>query len=89
LFSASEYPKEGLSAAFMAKLTTQQIREVAIEVIAEHPEGIRLIDLARGVSALHPETPYATVFTQCAELPRREALRVSRPSRGVLKLKVS
>lgn len=71
----------------MAKLTTQQIRERAISELANHPLGIRLVNLAELIAAETPETPFATVFTQCAELPRREAIRVVRPARGILALR--
>jgi len=47
----------------MAKLSTNEIRDMARSIIAESPGGVRWSDLIRKISASSPETPTNTIHS--------------------------
>jgi hypothetical protein len=67
----------------MAKLSIQQIRERAIEIIQQSPAGIRYTDLIRRILQESPETPKNTVHGAVWDLDRRYPELVHKPIRGV------
>jgi hypothetical protein len=69
----------------MAKLNVQQIRELALKVVAEHPGGIRYRDLVGEISGAHPQTPVNTIHGSVWDMATRFSDRVVKPSRGLFK----
>jgi hypothetical protein len=69
----------------MAKLSVQSIRELALQIVAQHPGGIRYSELIKEISAVHVETPLNTIHGSVWDLATRFAERVVKPSRGLFK----
>lgn len=67
----------------MAKLTGKEIPELAKEIIAETPGGIRYSSLVRRISQLHPETPENTIHGNVWDLDKTFSGQVLKPSRGL------
>lgn len=67
----------------MAKLSVQQIRERAKQIIQESATGIRYSDLVQRIVAEHPETPKNTVQGAVWDLDRRFPNLIHKPSRGL------
>lgn len=69
----------------MAKLTYKQIRNLAVQIVAAHPGGVRHGELLKQISSQTPETPFnsirGAVWNLDAEFPKA----VSKPSRGLFK----
>ncbi|MGH7176149.1 MAG: hypothetical protein ACREJC_02105 [Tepidisphaeraceae bacterium] len=70
----------------MAKLGVKEIREVAKEVLAKHPSGLRFTQLVSAIASEHPETNANTIFTQVSSLPKDSHGEIVKPSRGVYQL---
>jgi hypothetical protein len=71
----------------MAKLSVQQIRERAIEIIQQSPGGIRYSELIGRILQQSPETPKNTVHGAVWDLDRRFPELVHKPIRGVFQAK--
>jgi hypothetical protein len=67
----------------MAKLTGREIRELAKDIIARTPGGIRYSALKRQISQMHPETPIKTIAGSVWNLDRVFPGQVLKPSRGL------
>lgn len=67
----------------MAKLSVQQIRDLAKEIVRQLPEGIRFSDLVRRISEEHPETPKNTISGSVWDLDTRFPDLIHKPSRGL------
>ncbi len=67
----------------MAKLSTNQIRELARKIIAGNKGGIRYSDLFEQISTSNPETPKNTIHGSIWNLHLRFAQEISKPSRGL------
>jgi len=67
----------------MAKLSTNEIRDMARSIIAEAPGGVRYSDLVRKISASSPETPANTIHSMVWNLHRKFPKEIAKPSRGV------
>lgn len=71
----------------MPKLSVQQIRERAIEIIQQSPGGIRYSQLIGRILQQSPETPKNTVQGAVWDLDRRFPELVHKPIRGVFQAK--
>jgi hypothetical protein len=69
----------------MAGLNMRDIRERALEIVAQHPDGIRLGGLVREISTTDPETPEDRIYASVTDLATQFSDRVVKPSRGVFK----
>ncbi|MCS7168047.1 MAG: hypothetical protein RMI91_12070 [Gemmatales bacterium] len=67
----------------VAKLTVQQIRELAKQIILESPTGIRYGELVRRILQQHPETPRSTIQGSIWDLDTRFPNLIHKPSRGL------
>jgi len=67
----------------MAKLGTNQIRELAKSVIADRPGGIRYAELVKVIAASSPETPVNTIHGSTWDLATRFPTEIIKPSRGL------
>lgn len=67
----------------MAKLSVQQIRERAKQIVQESATGIRYSDLVRRLCEEHPETPKNTVQGSVWDLDTRFPDLIHKPSRGL------
>lgn len=71
----------------MAKMGIHAIRQRALEILEENPGGVHFIDLVRSVASEAGETPYNTIYTQVAELPRVLPEKIYKPSRGLFAIR--
>ena len=69
----------------MAKLTGDQIRELALKIIGDSPGGIHYGGLVKAIAADHPETPTNTIHGSVWDLATRCPEKVVKPSRGLFK----
>lgn len=67
----------------MAKLSVQQIRERAKQIVQESATGIRYSVLVRRICEEHPETPKNTVYGSVWDLDTRFPDLIHKPSRGL------
>ncbi len=67
----------------MAKLSVQQIRDWAKQIVLDSPTGIRYGDLVRQILEQHPETPKNTVQGSIWDLDARYPDLIHKPSRGL------
>lgn len=67
----------------MAKLTVQQIRDLAKTIVRETPGGIRYRDLVARIADEHPETPRNTIVGSVWDLDKRLPDLIHKPSRGL------
>jgi len=67
----------------MAKLSTNQIREIARKIIASNKGGIRYSDLHEQIATLNPETPKNTIHGSIWDLHLRFPQEIGKPSRGL------
>ena len=67
----------------MAKLSVQQVRALAKEIISENPGGIRYTVLVKAIVARSPETPQNTIHGSVWNLDTVCPAEVSKPSRGL------
>jgi hypothetical protein len=67
----------------MAKLNTNQIRELAREIILQNPGGIRFSELRKRISSSHPETPINTIDGSVWDLHLRFPQQIQKPIRGL------
>ena len=67
----------------MAKLSVQQIRERAKQIVQESVTGIRYSDLVRRILSEHPETPKNTIHGSVWDLDTRFPDLIHKPSRGL------
>ncbi len=67
----------------MAKLGTNQIREVARKIIASRPGGIRFSELVNAIAAPNPETPVNTIHGSTWDLAAKFPAEIIKPSRGL------
>lgn len=67
----------------MAKLSTNQIRELARKIIASNKGGIRYRDLHEQIATPNPETPNNTINGSIWDLQLRYPQEISKPSRGL------
>jgi len=67
----------------MAKLSVQQIRERAIEIVRQSPNGIRFSDIVRRILQESPETSKNTIIGSIWDLDRRFPDSVHKPIKGV------
>jgi hypothetical protein len=67
----------------MAKLSVQQIRTRAKEIVMESPTGIRYSELVRRIAEEHPETPKNTIHGSVWDLDTRFPDLIHKPSRGL------
>lgn len=70
----------------MAKLSTQQIKDLAKKIIAKSPGGIRYGQLVRAISGEAPETPKNTINGSIWNLETQFPTIITKPSRGLFKL---
>lgn len=69
--------------AGMAKLSTHDIRNLARQIVLDHPGGIRFSDICRQIKSAYPETPAGTVNTQTLAIIDCFPNEIVRPSRGL------
>ena len=69
----------------MAKLTVQQIRQLALDTVAGAPGGIRYEQLRRNILEVHPETNRNTISGAIWNLDAIFPTKISKPSRGLFK----
>jgi len=67
----------------MAKLSVQQIRELAKQIILNSPTGIRYSDLKRRIAEQGPETPKGTIHTAIWDIDKRFPDLIHKPERGL------
>jgi preprotein translocase subunit Sec61beta len=67
----------------MAKLSTNEIREMARKIIANNTGGIHYQDLHEQISTPNPETPKNTITGTLFDLTQRFPQEISKPSRGL------
>lgn len=67
----------------MAKLSVKAIRERAVEIIREHPDGIRFTDIRKQILAADPETKSDTIGGSIWDLEKTRPDAVTKPSRGL------
>jgi hypothetical protein len=67
----------------VAKLSVNQIRELAKKIVQESPGGIRYSDLIRRIISEHPETPQHTVRGSVWDLHTYYPDLIQKPSRGL------
>src|SRR5664280_2651092 len=67
----------------MAKLTGQQIKNIARSIIAENPGGIRYSALVQQIFQQNPETPENTIHGSVWNLDALFPNEISKPSRGL------
>lgn len=69
----------------MAKLSVNEIKQLGMKLLEANPEGIRWMELLRGVEALHPETPHNTIHGSLHSLLKKE-VRVRKIAKGLYRL---
>jgi hypothetical protein len=69
----------------MAKLSVQQIKKRAREIVAEHPGGIKYSELLKLISTESPETPQNTITGSVWNLQQIYPTEIEKPSRGLFK----
>jgi len=69
----------------MAKLSTNEIRELAVKIVSQNPDGIRYSSLHRKIVELHPETPKKTIDGSIWDLDAKRSDAVEKPVRGLFK----
>jgi len=69
----------------MAKLSVQEIKNRAQEIIAQNPGGIRYSILVNRISTDNPETPKNTVAGAVWNLEEVFPTEITKPSRGLFK----
>jgi hypothetical protein len=69
----------------MAKLSVQEIKNRAREIIAANPGGIRYSALVSKISTDNPETPKNTVAGSVWNLEELFPTEITKPSRGLFK----
>jgi hypothetical protein len=67
----------------VAKLSGQQIRELAKQIVQASPGGIRYSDLVRRIAEEHPETPKNTIHGSIWDLHTKYPNLIQKPSRGL------
>jgi len=67
----------------MAKLSTNEIRELAKKLVSQNQGGIRYSDLVSQIKADNPETPLNTINGSVWDLANRFPREISKPSRGL------
>lgn len=67
----------------MAKLNVQQIKDLAREIVASNPGGIRYSQLVREILARSPETPINTIHGSVWNLDATFPNLITKPSRGL------
>jgi hypothetical protein len=67
----------------MAKLSQQQIRDIARKVVIKSPGGIRYSALIESIASQHPQTPRNTIHGSVWDLAARFPDEISKPSRGL------
>jgi hypothetical protein len=67
----------------MGKLTVQQIRERAKQIVQSCPQGIRYSELVRRLLRENPETPKNTIQGSVWDLDTRYPELIHKPSRGL------
>ena len=67
----------------MAKLTVQQIRDLARAIVVANPGGIRYTPLVQEILKQHPGTPKNTIGGSVYNLNEIFPGDVSKPSRGL------
>lgn len=68
----------------MANLSVNQIRDLAVQFIKNHPGGVSNADVIKYILDSHPETNRHTARTQVGELPKHRSSEIHKPERGVL-----
>ncbi len=69
----------------MAKLNVNQIRDLALEIVSQHPGGIHYGELVKQIAAAHVETFPNTIQGSVWDLATRFPDKVVKPSRGLYK----
>jgi hypothetical protein len=67
----------------MAKLSTNQIRELARKIVASNKGGIKYSNLEEQIATPNPETPKNTINGSIWDLHLRFPQEISKPSRGL------
>jgi hypothetical protein len=67
----------------MAKLSVNQIRELAKKIVLSTPAGIRYKDLVHQIVSANPETPLNTIHGAVWDLGTRFPDAIHKPSRGL------
>jgi hypothetical protein len=70
----------------MAKVSVQEIRQVALEILAQTAEGVRYSQLVREILQARPEANENAVHGVVYDLPSHFPDRVVRPARGLYAL---
>jgi Fe2+ or Zn2+ uptake regulation protein len=63
------------------KLTTSDMRRIAVEMLKETPGGMRVGEIAHRILETYPNSSKGTVWTTLSELPKKRS-DVTKPSRG-------
>lgn len=69
------------------KSITQQINELALELIAKNPDGMRWVDLNKEIAQLHPEFHPKTINGTVWKLTEKFPNKVYKPEKGLFKIK--
>ena len=77
-----------LGRVFVAKSKTSRIREAAIRIIADHPEGIQYSDLRRRIHETDSSLKLTTIGGAIFDLDARVD-EVEKPSRGLFRMRVT
>lgn len=67
----------------MAKLGTKQIKELAKQIVAQSPGGIRYSALVERIASEHRETPKNTIHGSVWDLDKTFSGEIFKPSRGL------
>jgi len=67
----------------MTHLTTQQVRDLARDIIVKRPDGVRYGAIVDEILKLHPETPLGTVTGNTYDLQDRYPAHVRKLGRGL------
>ncbi len=65
---------------------TERINTKALELLEEHPEGLRWVDLALKIKESDPSLHLKTVNGCVWKLPQKFPSKVYKPSRGIFRL---
>jgi hypothetical protein len=70
----------------MVSTLTGQITAKAFELLEQHPEGLRWVELRREIEASNPEFHPKTVNGIVWQLPQKYPDKVYKPAKGVFRL---
>jgi hypothetical protein len=74
---------EAKNACIMSRLSGQEIRSLARQLVLQRPGGIRYGELVEEIRRLHPDTPHGTVMGNINGLETAFSEDIAKPARGL------